>query len=122
MEYKYDDRVEDNKPCPHCQAEPGERHREWDDIARCRSTGNQLIQCGGEEHEYNGRWYGDHDGPCGPDIWDGEWPGTKQCRELGWFKEMSIFHTGEKYMGADLNRLISSATGWDPQTERYVLK
>jgi len=107
-------------PCNHCGAEPGERHRKWDDIARCRSTGWQLIQCEGELHEYNGREYGEHEGPCGPDIWDGYWPGTKVCRELGWFTAPdSIWGEME-----DLNRLAAAcARGelvWSREVEEWV--
>ena len=107
---------EKNRPCNGCGAEPGERHRSWDDIARCRSTGVQLIQCEGELHEYKGVEYGVHEGECGPDVWDGEYPGVKQCRELGLYRHDSIFGVTE-----DLNKLIMHSD-WDPTTERYIYR
>jgi hypothetical protein len=107
---------ENNRPCRQCGAEPGERHREWDDLARCRSTGQQLIQCEGQFHEFGGREYGEHEGPCGPDIWDGEYPGVKECREYG------IYTAPDSIWGVkeDLNTLAVTST-WDAENERYVL-
>jgi hypothetical protein len=112
---------EKNRPCNQCGAEPGERHRDWDDIARCRSTGYQLIQCEGELHEYNGVEYGQHEGPCGPDIWDGEYPGVKQCRELGWYTTTRDYFTGEERITEDLNRLYGSFAKWDREAERFII-
>lgn len=101
--------------CNQCGAKPGERH-DWCDIARCRSTGQQLLQCGGELHEYNGREYGEHDGPCEPDVWDGWYPGTTECYEYGLFTAPdSIWGPGP-----DLNTLIIRSR-WDAENERYVL-
>lgn len=111
---------EENKPCHHCGAEPGERHRDWDDIARCARTGYQLISCeggsaflfeinGGAEDGYV------HDHVCSPDIWDGEWPGKKACREFGLYCP-----TGSEFEGQeDLNRLMWYAD-WDSSTEKWV--
>lgn len=110
--------TENNKPCHHCDAEPGERHRDWDDIARCRVTGRQLISCeGGSEFlfELTGGVEGAyvHDHVCSPDIWDGEWPGVKACREFGWYTDPdSIWGESE-----DLNRLVTHAV-WNPTTEQ----
>lgn len=112
-----------NRPCNQCGAEPGEHHRGWDDIARCRSTGGQLIQCEGELHEYNGREYGYHEGPCGPDIWDGEYPGVKKCRELGWYTQSRDFLTGEMRTVEDLNRLYGAGeVYWNADIEDFVLR
>ena len=108
--------MEDNKPCNHCGAEPGEVHRDWDDIARCRATGNQLIQCGGELHTYKGIEYGEHEGECGPDIWDGEWPGEKDCRRYGIYTDADSFWG----VGPDLNFLAIYGT-WDPKTQKTNL-
>lgn len=111
--------VEENSPCPQCGAEPGERHRDWDDIVRCAVTGSQFISCeggseflfelaGGKEGEYV------HDHECKPDVWDGEWPGVKACREFGWYtSEDSIWGFGE-----DLNSLTTRAK-WNPETEKW---
>jgi hypothetical protein len=109
---------EENSPCHHCGAEPGERHRDWDDIARCAVTGQQLISCkGGNEflHEISGKpgpYIHDHE--CKPDIWDGEWPGVKACREFGWFTDPNSEFKGRE----DLNRLTLGAI-WNPETEKY---
>lgn len=63
---------------------------------------------------FNGRWYGEHDGPCEPDIWDGEFPGTKACRKYNLYTEPdSIWGLTE-----DLNKLFSNCS-WDPETESY---
>lgn len=103
---------EKNRPCNGCGAEPGERHRDYDDLARCRSTGNQLIACEGELHEFKGNWYGIHEGPCGPDVWDGEYPGVKQCREFGLYTASG---------NEDLNRLYEFSI-WDNIHERLIYK
>lgn len=116
---------ERNRDCRQCGAAPGERHRPIElgdgshaycDLARCRQTGTQLIQCEGELHEFKGRWYGEHEGDCGPDVWDGEYPGVKQARELGLFTD----HLG---MGLteDLNELVGNSD-WDAEKERYVYR
>jgi hypothetical protein len=108
------------RPCNGCGAEPGERHRDWDDIARCRSTGWQLIQCEGTLHEFEGRKYGEHAGPCGPDIWDGAFPGVTECHELG------LFTNANSIWGAteDLNEMTRMAAQgvlvWDTETEKWV--
>lgn len=106
---------EQNGPCQ-CGAEPGEPHREWDDVARCKSTGRQLITCEGELHEYNGREYGEHDGECGPDIWDGEWPGTKQCRKYGLYINRPEFGGWTE----DLNALYAYGR-WDRELQQLVI-
>lgn len=113
-----------------CGAEPGTRHFEGCDVARCKSTGAQLCQCGGEHHEYHGRWYGEHDGACGPDIWSGHWPGDIEAVERGWFSYFAPpgvagrrpwIRCGPDHPGAtpDLNR-VPLELKWDPATERYV--
>lgn len=112
---------EQNRPCNGCGAQPGQRHLYWDDLARCRSTGLQLIQCQGELHEYLGVSYGEHKGACGPDIWDGEYPGVKFCRAMGWYTDpLSVYGVTE-----DLNFLaVAAARGlvmWDRDQETYVV-
>lgn len=117
--------TEENRPCNGCGAEPGERHRDWDDIARCRYTGTQLIQCGwhpDDDDEVEEDEKQDYDkahprGVCEPDIWDGEYPGVKAARELGWYTAPdSLWGETE-----DLNRLYSRAT-WNPETERLEVE
>jgi hypothetical protein len=58
--------------CTDCGAAPGEHHRPDCDIERCPYCGGQLIVCG-------------HDPPLDDRIlWDGFWPGEKECAEHGW--------------------------------------
>lgn len=94
----------DDHPCSQCGAEPGERHREIDDFTRCRFTGIQVWMCDVEMHE------------CEPDIWDGEYPGTKECREYGLYTAVD----SPWGFGPDLNTL-AMRTVWDSFEEKYVL-
>jgi hypothetical protein len=95
--------TEENTPCNHCGAEPGEIHREWDDIARCHESGRQLISCWDREYH-----------ECSPDVWDGEWPGVKRCRELG------LFTAPDSFWGVteDLNTLFSRGV-WNKETQQF---
>lgn len=95
--------TECNEPCPQCGAEPGERHREVDDWTRCRFTGMQMFSCDVEMHE------------CEPDIWDGEAPGAKECREYGFYTGVDSTWGFE----LDLNRLHAT-TYWDSFEEKWV--
>ena len=118
---------EENGPCPNCSAQAGERHSPYDDIARCYYTGIQFIQCGwhpDDEDEISDldkeEYYKAHPtGECEPSIWDGEWPGTKQCRELGWYtKPDSIWGYME-----DLNALAyaSHFGSWDVENQKWII-
>lgn len=113
--------TEQNRNCRQCAAKPGERHRDMDDLARCRTTGQQWIQCGGELHEYHDRWYGEHEGPCEADVWDGEYPGVKACRRFGWYTTHRMMG-GDPEVTEDLNRLYGSSEAvWDARIEDFVL-
>lgn len=59
-----------DRKCHDCAASPGERHMEGCDVARCTSCGGQRLACDCEDGE--------------PDIWDGMWPGTRECYENKW--------------------------------------
>ena len=61
-------RKETKQKCGDCGVEPGSQHEDGCDIARCTMCGTQAIQC--DEHL---------DAPM--EIWDGLWPGTKECYE-----------------------------------------
>jgi hypothetical protein len=106
--------------CPQCDVAPGQEHG-WCDIARCKSTGFQLMQCEGERHEYDGREYGEHEGRCGPSVWTGLWPGVEECRTLGWFTEPDSPHGVRE----DLNRLaVAEFQGivvWDKSLQKFVI-
>lgn len=120
--------IPEDTPCPQCSAEPGEAHRDWDDIARCYYTGTQLIQCGwhpddeDEIEDYEKReYYKAHPlGECAPSIWDGDYPGSKQCQELGWFTDpnSTIYSYGE-----DLNALAYAAffSEWDVDNQKWII-
>ena len=105
--------TEDNHNCRQCDAEPGNRHiahilpsgeKVYDDLARCVISGIQLIQCD------------DHESECIPVIWDGEYPGVKECREYGMYTpEWTIWGETE-----DLNSLMVLST-WDSDNEKYVM-
>jgi len=59
-------------------------------------------------------------GVCAPSIWDGEYPGTKQCRELGWYTDpKSIWGYME-----DLNALAYAAHfgKWDVEHQKWTLR
>jgi len=109
------------RSCNQCGAEPGERHRDWDDIALCRSTGHQLIQCEGEIHLFKGREYGEHEGECGPDIWDGRYPGITECHQLGLFTRPDSIWGESEDLNA-LSRLMSlGKVIWDKNVEKWVV-
>lgn len=72
----------------HCGAKPGQPHRFWDDVARCYWTGIQLIQCGSHPDDVAedpdiAEAYRNRDHDCMPSIWDGDYPGVKQCQKYG---------------------------------------
>ncbi len=125
--------------CPDCAVAPGVVHDEGCDVARCFATGEQRLVCGGEKHEHNGRWYGEHDGLCGRDVWTGEWPGAAECREYGFwcYWEPTVYQPddplGAMFPGrwipcgpdhpdaeADLNRLVTECV-WDREQQRFLL-
>lgn len=113
--------------CPDCGAGIGKPHQDGCDVARCLVTGRQRLQCGDEDFPD-----GEHPGEnCGDDIWTGEWPGTVECREYGWWVTWVDPQPGERY-GAwlaaapgdpeatpDLNRLTAECD-WDRQAHRWV--
>jgi hypothetical protein len=59
-----------NKPCPDCGVKPGKAHSMNCDVARCQACGGQRLSCGCKKP--------------GEDVWDGLWPGTKECYEKGY--------------------------------------
>lgn len=123
-------KLEKDHDCNQCGAKPGERHIGsvqdgylwYDDLARCRYTGKQLIACGGGEE------YDDDDNivfvksdhpPCEPDVWDGQYPGTKECRRLKMYTSHSLWGVGE-----DLNGYYGLAAmngSWSVKEERYII-
>jgi hypothetical protein len=122
-----------NTSCNDCGVEPGERHKDGCDIARCASTGFQHLQCEGELHNFNGRVYGEHEGECVPGVWRGDYPGDLECRE--WHLWTRHIPESEPYWqpcskdddGAteDLNTLyLWAADGriiWNREEERWIM-
>jgi hypothetical protein len=110
--------------CRQCNAAVGEEH-DWCSIARCKTTGQQLIQCPGEEHEYKGRIYGEHEGECGPNRYDGYWAGYREAIERGWYSKLVPGQgwqrtTADDPEGSpDLNR-VAIELEWSPELQRMV--
>jgi len=60
--------------------------------------------------------------------WTGDWPGTQECIEFGWFAKRIPGKAGwhqcgsdEPGAGPDLNRLYVNAA-WDREGKRFVKK
>lgn len=128
--------VESGRSCPDCGVDPGERHMESCDVARCVICGEQELQC----------YADDEHGLADPDLppmqtWTGLWPGVAECREWGWYARWTVVteyspdglpDSGEMvpcppdhpHAMPDLNRLVLAADRgeitWDRQRERYV--
>jgi hypothetical protein len=60
------------KKCPDCGVEPGQTHSPGCDVERCSICKGQAISCGCTKKQKS-------------QIWDGEWPGTQECIERGWY-------------------------------------
>lgn len=95
--------------CPDCSVTPGIRHEDGCDVSRCPECGTQALQCG------------DHL-TARQSTWTGEWPGDAECREWGWFTDVT-YPDGEVETVPDLNELFPALMRgeiyWDKQTERY---
>lgn len=100
--------------CNDCQAKPGENHLDGCDVERCGECGGQFISCCCKE-------------PSERRVpWSGEWPGTKECREFGWY---CFFIKGVGWIECnkdnpkgteDLNRLHRDAV-WNKEKAKFVL-
>lgn len=113
--------------CNDCGAQPGTPHEDGCDIARCTLTGMQRIQ-----HECADHCDTCTCTPCDPDIWTGEYPGSAEAREFGWFCYWLEPKLGQDYgewmpcdadhpkAMPDLNRLMVEAV-WNPATKRWDL-
>ena len=107
----------DMKNCPDCGAKPQENHAYGCDVERCALCGYQAVSCDCIyevndidinllEENYpdvyrNGppdEWYVEYDRLVdslgGRLVWEGEWPGVKECREFGFYcKDTNYFDT-----------------------------
>jgi hypothetical protein len=102
--------------CPDCQVDPGERHQDGCDVARCRFVGRQYISCFDIKVLPDGSldFLEPTDHACEPDRWTGEWPGVKVCRDNNWYNAPdSIFGYSE-----DLNSVPFRAV-WNPELEDW---
>lgn len=101
-----------------CGAKPGEPHKDWDDVARCYISGQQLIACGDywlvDEYD-NETPNPDHQ--CHPSIWDGDYPGVKQCQKYGLYTTGVVGIDGPT---EDLSALSVYGT-WDIETQQHVI-
>jgi hypothetical protein len=81
------------RSCPDCGVEPGNKHRDGCDVARCvnpeTSKVQQRLMCGC--------------GDCGEDTWEGFWPGIKEAYELGFV----CYDDMTKTVSFDLNRTMT---------------
>lgn len=59
--------------CPDCLAAIDEPHRLGCDVERCTVCFSQRLMCDCDGHDALAA------------AWTGEWPGARQCRELGWW-------------------------------------
>lgn len=89
------DRVEkSNQTCHDCGVKPGEKHLGGCDVARCLICRGQYLSCGCGDDGYG-------------DVWDGMWPGTRECYEQGlvsmWQGKGRLLEDG--YLTFDFNRL-----------------
>jgi hypothetical protein len=105
--------------CPACGTVKGQTHVGGCDVARCRNSGSQYISCDLAEVDEDGEYLPDElaSHHCLPDVWDGEWPGTKQCREFGWYTTMKDLN-GADVVCPDYNRLLFSCK-WNIETQRW---
>lgn len=111
--------VPDGGPCPDCAVPVGARHDDGCDVAPCKGCGRQALQC--DEHQH-----------LPMTVWTGEWPGERECRELGLFiTHESVQHppfvktTGDDPDATgDLNELarwgFTGKVVWNPERERWV--
>jgi len=98
--------------CPDCGVNIGEYHQNGCDVERCPECGGQMLGC-------------DCEISMPRIIWDGNWPGVKECQEFGWYSKMvpgyGWVECAKEDDGAseDLNRLVSSCK-WDKNLARFV--
>ena len=59
--------TEEKVTCHDCGVEVGKRHKPDCDVERCPVCGGQNLMCNCKTDEY--------------EVWDGMWPGTKECYE-----------------------------------------
>jgi hypothetical protein len=76
-----------NQKCHDCGVSPGETHIVGCDTARCLICGGQYLGCDCGEDGFG-------------DVWDGLWPGTRECYENGFVSFCDLSGT----IGFDFNQ------------------
>jgi hypothetical protein len=102
--------------CPDCGVAVGRLHRDGCDVETCPLCGRQALGCGCPEAKFRA---------ARRMPFSGEWPGARECRDLGWYSRM-VPGQGRVPCGPDdedatedLNRLARS-TRWDARTQTRV--
>lgn len=103
-----------------CGAKPGEPHKDWDDVALCYISGQQLIAC----DDY---WLRDDDDEeipnpdhqCHPSVWDGEYPGILQARKYELYTYV-VELDGEYKLSEDINSVYLYGT-WNVETQQHEI-
>jgi len=110
--------------CPDCQVEPGTRHSEGCDVARCNLHGTQFISCDFcieyDEDDNEIVLFPD----AKPTIWTGAWPNTSECREYGYWTSNPIWLTRGQTRTEDLNSFITDCFRglftWNVEQEKWL--
>lgn len=90
----WEEEQRNHSSCPDCGASSGTKHTDGCDVARCTSCGGQRLFCNCPNGESS--------------VWEGLWPGTKECYEAGlicyvtWM-EMWMFDYNRLYVSRHLN-------------------
>lgn len=98
-----------------CGAKPGEPHKDWDDVALCYISGQQLITC--DEYwlyDDNGQEYHNPEHECHPSIWDGDYPGVKQAEKYG------LYHMHLREWKPDIEA-IHQYGEWNIETQQHEI-
>ncbi len=100
-----------NCPVRECAVLAGARHSNNCSIARCKEHGQQFISC-------------DSNGSHTPSIFKGEYPGTSEAIQRGWFVKLvegkGWIECGKDDPGAkpDLNRVMTDLV-WNSDLEKF---
>jgi hypothetical protein len=98
--------------CPDCLTAPDMPHRQGCDVERCRLCGHQALSCGCHDR-FSDRDYRREVALAGGRLhWTGEWPGTEECRRLGWMIAPDV---------PDLNHLMAEGR-WDKYRGEWMVE
>jgi hypothetical protein len=114
------------KACPDCNALPGTYHELGCYVERCPYCGDRLVDCliggGCLDADAGPLWPPPHDDR---DVWTGEMPGARECREFGWYSR-TLSGQGrvpcrpeEPGAQEDIYRLYTEAE-WKRDRKRFV--